>query len=361
MKNVLVTGGCGFIGSNFIRYLHQQDQSVRIYNIDSLTYAGSQKNLSDLKGNPRYIFIHGDICDSDLVERVLIESDIDTIVHFAAETHVDRSIYGPEAFIHTNILGTFRLLEAAKKVWHAQSDGNYTRYRFHHISTDEVYGSLSPDEHPFLETTPYDPNSPYSASKAASDHLVRAYGHTYNIPVTISNCSNNFGPYQYPEKLIPLIILNSANGVALPVYGDGQQIRDWLYVEDHCEAIYRILTDGTIGETYNIGGNSQMTNLEVIKTICTILDELEPDSDLVPHQQLIKYVDDRPGHDRRYAIDCTKLEGELGWKPKTSFYEGIAKTVQWYLGHREWVADMFSRKDYQIWIEKNYEKRGEDK
>ena len=361
MKNVLVTGGCGFIGSNFIHYLYHQDSSVRIYNIDSLTYAGSQKNLADLKGNPRYTFIHGDICDSDLVERVLLESNIDTIVHFAAETHVDRSIYGPEAFIHTNILGTFRLLEAAKKVWHAQSDGYYAGYRFHHISTDEVYGSLMPQEQAFLETTPYMPNSPYSASKASSDHLVRAYWHTYHIPVTISNCSNNYGPYQYPEKLIPLVILNAAKGVSLPVYGDGQQIRDWLYVEDHCEAIYRILIDGRIGETYNIGGNTQKANLEVIRSICTILDQLLPDSAHVPHEKLIQFVEDRPGHDRRYAIDCTKLVNELDWAPSTTYAEGIAKTVAWYLEHQEWVAEMFSRKDYRVWIEKNYAQRGEDK
>jgi dTDP-glucose 4,6-dehydratase len=361
MKNVLVTGGCGFIGSNFIRYLHKVDPALRIYNIDSLTYAGNQKNLSDLKGQSIYFFIHGDICDSDLVERVLIESNIDTVVHFAAETHVDRSIYGPEAFVHTNIVGTFRLLEAVKKVWLSQAEGNLSAYRFHHISTDEVYGSLAPDETPFKESTPYDPNSPYSASKAASDHLVRSYAHTYQIPVTISNCSNNYGPYQYPEKLIPLMILNGINGGDLPIYGDGQQVRDWLYVDDHCEAIYRILVDGRIGETYNIGGNTQLSNVEVIQTICTILDDLQPKSQFAPHNKLMKYVQDRPGHDRRYAIDCSKLEIELGWNPRTSFSDGIAQTVTWYLDHLNWVSEMHSRKDYQIWIEKNYEQRGEDK
>ncbi len=361
MKNILVTGGCGFIGSNFIRYLHHFNPALRIYNIDSLTYAGNQNNLKELKGLANYVFIHGDICDSDLVERILIESNIDTVVHFAAETHVDRSIYGPEAFIHTNIVGTFRLLEAVKKVWLAQGDEHQANHRFHHISTDEVYGSLALEEPAFVETTPYTPNSPYSASKAASDHLVRAYAHTYQLPITISNCSNNYGPYQYPEKLIPLMVLNGLKGEELPVYGDGRQIRDWLYVEDHCEAIYQILLHGTPGETYNVGGNTQLTNLDVIKTICTILDELQPDSKNFPHEKLMKFVNDRPGHDRRYAIDCAKLAQTIGWEPKTSFADGILKTITWYLDNSDWVSDMYSRRDYQLWLEKNYEQRGEDK
>jgi dTDP-glucose 4,6-dehydratase len=361
MKNILVTGGCGFIGSNFIRYLHHLNPALHIYNIDSLTYAGNQNNLKELKGLANYVFIHGDICDSDLVERILIESNIDTVVHFAAETHVDRSIYGPEAFVHTNIVGTFRLLEAVKKVWMTQGDGNLADYRFHHISTDEVYGSLAIEDPAFVETTPYTPNSPYSASKAASDHLVRAYAHTYQLPITISNCSNNYGPYQYPEKLIPLMVLNGLNGGELPVYGDGRQIRDWLYVEDHCEAIYQILLHGISGETYNVGGNTQLSNLEVINTICSILDKNQPDSENFPHEKLIKFVDDRPGHDRRYAIDCTKLSQTLGWQPKTSFGDGIQKTITWYLDNPEWVSDMYSRRDYQLWLEKNYEQRGEDK
>jgi dTDP-glucose 4,6-dehydratase len=361
MKNILVTGGCGFIGSNFIRYLHQINPSLHIYNIDSLTYAGNQNNLKELKGMANYVFVHGDVCDSDLVERVLIESSIDTVVHFAAETHVDRSIYGPEAFIHTNIVGTFRLLEAIKKVWLAQGEGNLANFRFHHISTDEVYGSLDLKAPAFTETTPYTPNSPYSASKAASDHLVRAYAHTYQLPITISNCSNNYGPYQYPEKLIPLMIMNGLSGTALPVYGDGKQIRDWLYVEDHCEAIYQILMHGSLGETYNVGGNTQLTNMDVIQTICSILDEYQAESENFPHEKLIKYVNDRPGHDRRYAIDCSKLAQSLGWQPKTSFSEGIQKTVAWYMENQEWVSDMYSRRDYQLWLEKNYEQRGEDK
>ncbi|MBI9047796.1 MAG: dTDP-glucose 4,6-dehydratase [Anaerolineaceae bacterium] len=361
MKNLLVTGGCGFIGSNFIHYLHTIEPSLRIYNIDSLTYAANQDNLANLKGKANYVFIQGDICDSDLVERVLIESDIDTVVHFAAETHVDRSIYGPEAFIHTNVVGTFRLLEAVKKVWLSQENSNSDQFRFHHVSTDEVYGSLSPTDPAFSESTPYAPNSPYSASKAASDHLVRSYSHTYQLPITISNCSNNYGAYQYPEKLIPLVVLNAMKGDPLPVYGDGRQIRDWLYVIDHCDAIYQILTRGKPGETYNIGGDTQLTTVEVITTICAIMDELLPQSAVLPHNQLIKYVNDRPGHDRRYAIDATKIQNELNWCPKTNFQEGILKTVNWYLQNLDWVEEMLSRKDYKIWLEKNYDQRGEDK
>jgi dTDP-glucose 4,6-dehydratase len=358
MNKILITGGCGFIGSNFIQYLNHIEPTVKIYNIDSLTYAANENNLAELQDTPNYQFVRGDICDADLLEKILVENDIDTIVHFAAETHVDRSIYGPEAFVQANVIGTFRLLEAAKKVWTEKSNGNLKAFRFHHVSTDEVYGTLEPDDPAFSETTPYAPNSPYSASKASSDHMVRAYYQTYGMPVTISNCSNNYGAYQFPEKLIPLIILNAMQGKELPVYGDGKQSRDWLFVEDHCEAIYRILVNGKIGETYNVGGNSERTTVEVISTICEILDELQPESAYVPHMALIKHVNDRPGHDRRYAINAEKIKRELDWHPKMSFKEGILKTVEWYLKNMDWVEEMLSRKDYKSWLEKNYEKRG---
>ena len=358
MKNLLITGGCGFIGSNFIQYLHRIEPSLRIHNVDSLTYAANENNLNDLMDSSNYVFTKGDICDVELIERILVENEIDTIVHFAAETHVDRSIYGPEAFIQTNVVGTFRLLETAKKVWSEKSNGNWGQFRFHHVSTDEVYGTLEPDDPAFSETTPYAPNSPYSASKAASDHMVRAYYQTYGMPVTISNCSNNYGAYQFPEKLIPLVILNALQGKDLPVYGDGKQSRDWLFVEDHCEAIYRILKCGKLGETYNIGGNSERTTVQVISTICEILDELQPESVNVPHVNLIKHVNDRPGHDRRYAINASKIKKELDWNPGMSFKEGILVTVEWYLQNMAWVEEMLSRKDYKKWLEKNYEKRG---
>ena len=361
MKNLLVTGGCGFIGSNFIHFLQRVDSSLNIHNLDSLTYAANEKNLAAFEGTPNYHFVQGDICDSELVEKILVENEIDTIIHFAAETHVDRSIFGPEAFIQTNVVGTFRLLEAARKVWMGDGKKDINQYRFHHVSTDEVYGTLNPEDSAFSETTPYAPNSPYSASKASSDHLVRSYFHTYGMPVTISNCSNNYGAYQFPEKLIPLVILNAIQGKPLPVYGDGKQVRDWLFVGDHCEAIYQIMIKGKPGETYNIGGNNERTTVEVISTICEILDEVSPGSKYIPHINLLTHVNDRPGHDRRYAINATKILHELGWSPKMNFKEGILQTVTWYLDHMDWVEEMLSRKDYKAWLEKNYDKRGEEK
>ena len=313
MKNILVTGGAGFIGSNFIHYVQQHDAFVHIINLDALTYAGSLENLADLPDPDRHIFIQGDICDQALVSRLIEQYEVEAIIHFAAETHVDRSILGPQDFIRTNIIGTFTLLEAAKE--YIKSHPSIKYFHFHHVSTDEVYGSLSEEEHPFSETTPYAPNSPYAASKAASDHLVRAYGHTYGMKFTITNCSNNYGPHQFPEKLIPLMILNALKGEPLPVYGDGRQVRDWLYVEDHCAAIWEVAKCGEAGQTYNIGGGNQPTNLEIIHLLCQNLDQMLPDSPYTPHQQLIQFVQDRPGHDRRYAMDITKISSRLGWHP----------------------------------------------
>ncbi|MDF1500218.1 MAG: dTDP-glucose 4,6-dehydratase [Anaerolineales bacterium] len=354
MENVLVTGGAGFIGSNFVRYFLQARPNVAIVNLDALTYAGSLENLRNLPGEERHNFIHGDICDANLVERIFAEHEIDTVIHFAAESHVDRSIHGPAPFIRTNIQGTFTLLEAARKAWAETGDPSF--YRFHHVSTDEVYGTLAPDDPPFSETTPYRPNSPYAASKASSDHLVRAYYHTYGLPCVITNCSNNYGPFQFPEKLIPLVILNAVNGKPLPIYGDGHQIRDWLYVEDHCEAILTVLEHGTTGETYNIGGDNQPTNLEMVRQICAILDEQLPQSPHVPHNNLITHVEDRPGHDRRYAMDITKIRESLGWKPNETLESGLAKTVQWYLSHDEWLKTIRERPTYKEWIVKQYER-----
>ncbi len=351
MKNVLVTGGAGFIGANFIRYLLRTDPQARIVNLDALTYAGSLENLRGLPDEARHTFVHGDICDAALVERLLVENEIDTIVHFAAESHVDRSILGPAPFVQTNVVGTFTLLEAARLVW----KGDFAGKRFHHVSTDEVFGSLAPDDPPFTETTPYAPRSPYSASKAASDHLVRAYFHTYGLPVTLTNCSNNYGPYQFPEKLIPLMILNALEGKLLPVYGDGRQIRDWLYVEDHCEAIDLVLRRGRPGETYNISGGNQTCNLEIVHHICALLDELHPEG--APHVQLITHVPDRPGHDRRYAMDSRKIQVELGWRPRHDLLSGLRATVEWYLNHPQWVQAIRMRNDYQTWLEKNYSRR----
>ncbi|HEX9029947.1 MAG TPA: dTDP-glucose 4,6-dehydratase, partial [Anaerolineales bacterium] len=323
MQNVLVTGGAGFIGSNFVRYLLAAEPEVHVFNLDALTYAGSLENLSDLPDPDRHTFIQGNICNRELVDDLLHRHQIDTIAHFAAETHVDRSILGPGQFIQTNIVGTFTLLDAARQFWLAEKAVPAETARFHHVSTDEVFGSLKPGDPAWTEATPYAPNSPYAASKAASDHLVRSYGHTYGLPITITNCSNNYGPYQFPEKLIPLMIMNGLEGRPLPVYGDGQQIRDWLYVEDHCEAIWKVLRAGKNGETYNIGGGNQPANLVVIHTLCDILDECRPDSPFAPHEKLIRYVADRPGHDRRYAMDITKIQGELGWKPKQSLQSGL--------------------------------------
>ena len=357
MNNVLVTGGAGFIGSNFVRYLLRVDPDFRIINLDALTYAGSLENLKDLPDYAPYLLLKGDICDAVFVERLLEQYHIDTIVHFAAETHVDRSILGPEQFIQTNVVGTYNLLEAARKLWLQELTTDEAEFRFHHISTDEVYGSLELDDPPFTEATPYAPNSPYAASKAASDHLVRAYHHTYGMPVTITNCSNNYGPRQFPEKLIPLMILNALEGEPLPIYGDGKQIRDWLYVEDHCEAIWMVLQGGKLGQVYNVGGDNQPTNLEIVRVLCAILDERCPDSPYAPHQDLILHVADRPGHDRRYAMDITKIQQELGWTPRESLESGLEKTVDWYLAHLDWVTDIRSRGGYQNWMERNYAMR----
>jgi dTDP-glucose 4,6-dehydratase len=358
MKNILVTGGAGFIGANFIHYLLGVEPGVRVINLDVLTYAGNLENLKDLPGSERHTFIHGDICDAGLVGELFHAYTIDTVVHFAAESHVDRSIHGPGQFVQTNIIGTFTLLEAARQAWLQQKIVPVDSAHFHHVSTDEVFGTLHAGEPAWTETTPYAPNSPYSASKASSDHLVRAYHHTYGLPVTITNCSNNYGPYQFPEKLIPLIILNALNGKPLPIYGDGQQIRDWLYVGDHCEAIWKVVKDGRLGDTYNIGGNNQPANLTVVTTICSILDALRPRVDGQPYESLIQYVKDRPGHDRRYAMDITKISSELGWQPRQSLETGMLKTVQWYLDHPEWIEAVQSRKEYSGWLERNYANRG---
>ena len=351
-KILLVTGGAGFIGSNFVLESLRHGHSV--VNLDALTYAGNLENLSSIDGNPAYTFVHGSIMDGPLVRRLLATHQPDAIVHFAAESHVDRSILGPAAFVETNVNGTFTLLEAVLKHWRDLSDSKRNTFRFLHVSTDEVYGSLGPDEAAFHEETPYRPNSPYSASKAASDHLVRVYFHTYHLPVLTTNCSNNYGPYQFPEKLIPLMIHNAVEGKPLPVYGDGQNVRDWLYVTDHCGAILTVLEKGRLGETYNVGGLNEQKNLDVVQTLCSILDELHPEG--APHSRLISYVKDRPGHDKRYAIDCSKLRNELGWSPSESFNTGIRKTVQWYLDHQNWVANIVSG-DYREWIAGNYGSR----
>jgi dTDP-glucose 4,6-dehydratase len=358
MSNWLVTGGAGFIGSNFIHYLMKTRPDVSVTNLDLLTYAGNLENLTDLESNSRYHFIQGNICDRIVVENILHENAIDTIVHFAAETHVDRSILGPMQFVETNINGTATLLEAAREYWLVEKGIPLESARFHHISTDEVFGSLKPGEPAWTEEAPYAPNSPYAASKAASDHLVRAYGHTYGLPVSISNCSNNYGSYQFPEKLIPLVILNALSGQKIPIYGDGQQIRDWLYVEDHCEAIEKIVSHGRPGETYNIGGANQPANLTIVETICSLLDELVPVSPHKPHAALITYVADRPGHDRRYAMDITRINRELGWSPRHSLETGLRKTVEWYLSNLSLVRNLTGRAGFQDWMHQNYTRRG---
>jgi dTDP-glucose 4,6-dehydratase len=344
--NLLVTGGCGFIGSNFIRQRLGESGGIlgRLVNLDKLTYAGNPANLADLAGDPRYVFVHGDIGDDTLVARLLAEHAIDAVVNFAAESHVDRSIDSPEPFVQTNVVGTLRLLNAAKRHWAQLPEPKRAAFRFLHVSTDEVYGTLGAADPAFTETTPFAPNSPYAASKAASDHLVRAYQHTFKLPTLTTNCSNNYGPYHFPEKLIPLVILNAWDGKPLPVYGDGQQIRDWLYVEDHARAIWLVLQRGRSGETYNIGGLNERPNLEVVQRICGLLDQRSPRADGRAYSAQITYVADRPGHDRRYAIDCAKLQSELGWAPLESFETGLAKTVDWYLGHRSWCADITSKK-----------------
>jgi dTDP-glucose 4,6-dehydratase len=353
MKNILVTGGAGFIGANFIRYVLKIKPEVRIVTLDLLGYAGSLENLKDLPDAGRHIFVQGDICNAELVIQLMREHEMDTVVHFAAESHVDRSILGPAPFVQTNVVGTFTLLETAKKAW--SESGGFSGRRFHHVSTDEVFGSLAPTDPAFSETTPYDPRSPYSASKAASDHLVRAYFHTYGLPISITNCSNNYGPYQFPEKLIPLMVLNAIRGKPLPIYGDGRQIRDWLYVEDHCDAIYRVIKDGRLGETYNIGGGNQPQNIDLVTMICSILDELRPDFAL--HAALMKYVPDRPGHDRRYAMDISKIKRELNWCPRHDIGSGMRETVKWYLENGAWVQAILSQAGYADWLDKNYENR----
>ncbi len=359
MEKILITGGAGFIGSNFVRHVLRAETGIQIVNLDALTYAGSLENLKDLPDPKRHTFIEGDICDRVLVDDLLRKYQIDTIVHFAAESHVDRSILGPEQFVQTNVIGTFTLLESAREYWQGSESLVPDQVRFHHISTDEVYGTLEPDDPPFSETTPYQPNSPYAASKASSDHLVRAYVHTYNFPATITNCSNNYGPRQFPEKLIPLMILNALEGKPLPIYGDGQQIRDWLYVEDHCRAILAVLRYGRIGEVYNVGGDNQPANIEIVNTLCEILDELLPTSPHVPHSQLVQYVTDRPGHDRRYAMNIHKIKAELGWQPRQSLESGLAKTVDWYLQNEEWIAAIRTQTEYHHWLDENYQNRAE--
>jgi dTDP-glucose 4,6-dehydratase len=353
--SILVTGGAGFIGSNFV-----QDWLATgggpVVNLDKLTYAGNPANLSSVAENPAYTFVHGDICDAGLVEGLLLEHKPSAVIHFAAESHVDRSILGPEAFLRTNIDGTFALLRAARGYHDSLTDEKRKRFRFLHVSTDEVYGTLTPEAPAFHEETPYAPNSPYAASKAASDHLVRAWVHTYGLPALITNCSNNYGPYQFPEKLIPLMIANALQGKPLPVYGDGQQVRDWLYVLDHCRALRTVLKRGRVGETYNIGGGNQRSNLDVVTTVCALLDELVSKSNFKPHRQLVKYVTDRPGHDRRYAIDARKLESELGWRAEESFETGLRKTVEWYLANAAWVEGVTSGA-YQHWVTQNYADR----
>jgi dTDP-glucose 4,6-dehydratase len=348
---ILVTGGAGFLGANFILdWLKQHHEPV--INLDKLTYAGNPENLASLQGDSRHIFVQGDIGDRALVGRLLAEHRPRAIVNFAAESHVDRSIHGPEDFIQTNIVGTFHMLEEVRGYWMSLEGDEKAAFRFLHVSTDEVYGSLGPDDAPFTEATPFAPNSPYSASKASSDHLVRAYHHTYGLPTLTTNCSNNYGPYQFPEKLIPLMILNATRGKNLPIYGDGMNVRDWLYVADHCSAIRAVLDKGRLGETYNIGGWNEMPNIEIVKTVCGLLDEMHADA-AGPHERLLTYVKDRPGHDRRYAIDASKIHRELGWKPAETFETGIRKTVKWYLDNMQWVENVASGA-YREWVSRQY-------
>jgi len=339
--NILVTGGCGFIGSNFIRSLLADAQGVaRVVNLDKLTYAGNPANLADVAGDRRYAFVRGDIGDEALVARTLAEHEVGAVANFAAESHVDRSIDSPEPFVETNVLGTLRLLNAARRHWAAMAAGPRERFRFLHVSTDEVYGTLAPGDPSSTEACAFAPNSPYAASKAASDHLVRAFHHTYGLPALTTNCSNNYGPFQFPEKLFPLMILNALDGRPLPLYGDGMQVRDWLHVEDHCRAIRLVLERGRPGETYNVGGLNQKANLEAVRLVCSLLDARSPRAGGRPHAELIEFVADRPGHDRRYSIDCSKIQRELGWRPRESFETGLAKTVDWYLAHRAWCDDI---------------------
>ena len=349
---ILVTGGAGFIGSNFVLDWLVGSQE-RVVNLDKLTYAGNLQNLASIAGDARHVFVHGDFGDAAMVDALLAQHRVRAVVNFAAESHVDRSIHGPGEFIQTNIVGSFNLLESVRAYWGRLDGPARAAFRLLHVSTDEVYGSLAKDESAFTEMHRYEPNSPYSASKAASDHLVRAYHHTYGLPVLTTNCSNNYGPLHFPEKLIPLMIVNALAGKALPVYGDGQQIRDWLYVTDHCSAIRRVLDAGRVGETYNIGGWNEMPNLAIVHRVCALLDELRPRADAKPYAAQISFVSDRPGHDRRYAIDARKIEQELGWKPAETFETGIRTTVQWYLDHQEWVANVQSG-GYRDWVARQY-------
>ncbi|HET7441817.1 MAG TPA: dTDP-glucose 4,6-dehydratase [Terriglobales bacterium] len=351
-ETILVTGGAGFIGSNFI--LHWiSTAGTPVINVDKLTYAGNLRNLEQVSSDGRYNFIQGDIVDRELVRELFQRHQPRAVIHFAAESHVDRSIHGPDDFIRTNVNGTFSLLEEARAYWLGLGERERPGFRFLHVSTDEVYGSLGPADPAFSEETRYAPNSPYSASKAGADHLVRVYHHTYGLPTITTNCSNNYGPFQFPEKLIPLMILNGLSGKAMPVYGDGQNVRDWLFVQDHCEAICIVLAHGKVGETYNIGGGNEKRNLEIVESVCAILDELRPTDPIVPHRKLIRFVKDRPGHDRRYAMDCRKIERELGWRPKESLESGLHKTVRWYLSNQDWVAEVTSGA-YRQWIETHY-------
>ena len=353
MQKIIITGGAGFIGSHVVRRFVRNYPQYSIINLDKLTYAGNLSNLAAFKNDPRHVFVQGDIGDAALVARLLAEHQPRAVLNFAAESHVDRSIHGPADFIHTNLVGTFHLLESVRAYWSNLGDQDKANFRFLHVSTDEVYGSLSASDAPFAETNAFEPNSPYSASKASSDHLVRAWHHTYSLPVLTTNCSNNYGPYHFPEKLIPLVIHNALAGKPLPIYGDGQQVRDWLYVQDHCRAIMRVLEAGRVGETYNIGGWNEKTNLDVVRSLCAVLDELQPRVDGQSYAEQITFVKDRPGHDKRYAIDARKIERELGWKPQETFESGIAKTVRWYLDHQDWVQGVTSG-NYRQWLSTQY-------
>ena len=359
-RRLLITGGAGFIGSNFVHHWCEHYKSDRVVVLDALTYAGNRSTLKELEGLENFRFVQGDICDRALVDNLLEEEAIDTVAHFAAESHVDRSILGPDAFVRTNVVGTFTLLESFRNHWDRRggknSDSEAGRgsvFRFLHVSTDEVYGTLGPDDHPFTETTPYAPNSPYSASKAGSDHLARAYYHTYGVPTIITNCSNNYGPYHFPEKLIPLMCINILLGKPLPVYGDGQNIRDWLYVRDHCSALDTVIHKGVPGETYNVGGNNEVKNLDLVHMLCDLMDELAPNLPVKPAKELITFVKDRPGHDRRYAIDATKIKTELGWSPSVTVEEGLRQTIEWYLTHEDWWRPLLS-KEYQEYYARVY-------
>lgn len=360
MKNILITGGAGFIGSNFIHHLLAHRKEVAITNLDVLTYSGNLDNLNDIRELERYHFIKDDICNPDGIKYLFQKKAIDAVIHFAAESHVDRSILNPMLFVQTNVVGTANLLRNALDCWQRMDSKKKKAFRFVHISTDEVFGSLEKDEPAFNEATPYAPNSPYAASKAASDLLVRSYVQTYGFPAIITNCSNNYGPYQFPEKLIPLVIMNAIEGKPLPIYGDGQQVRDWLYVEDHCRALLSVLEKGGVGEMYAIGGNNQPSNLQIVTSICEILDKLLPGSPFRPHARLIQFVEDRPGHDRRYAMNTQKIKEELGWQPRENLESGLEKTVRWYLKNGAWIEKIRSRPDYHAWLRTNYTQRGAD-